>query len=177
MNSATILYDELIKPVEKQMMRTVSRIVQDPDDAADALQNALAYIWKHLERIHHHANPHGYILRVCVSASYDVLRERSRRPVCESIGEGETAGAGSYGAPAVMERDAVRSIRQAVSALPRNQAEAVLLRVFGEESFATISEALGCSEATARSHVSKGLARLRGLLSEMDPLLVQEAAS
>ena len=46
----------------------------------------------------------------------------------------------------------------------------MLLRVIDETPFDAIGRILGCSEATARSHLSKGKARLRGILSEMGVL-------
>ena len=48
----------------------------------------------------------------------------------------------------------------------RKQAQAVHLRVFEQQDFIDIARAIGCREATARSHVSKGMARLREILGE-----------
>ena len=50
--------------------------------------------------------------------------------------------------------------------LPRKQAQVVLMRLDEEHSFGDIAQAVGCSEATARSHFSKGTQRLRELLSD-----------
>ena len=61
------------------MILTVARIVRDPEDAADVFQEVLAVIWNKLERIDRHPNPHAYILRICVTRSYDALRKKARR--------------------------------------------------------------------------------------------------
>lgn len=45
--------------------------------------------------------------------------------------------------------------------LPANQRAAIVLRFYEDRSFSEIAEILQCSEATARSHVHRGLARLR----------------
>jgi RNA polymerase sigma-70 factor (ECF subfamily) len=47
--------------------------------------------------------------------------------------------------------------------LPTPQRVAVVLRHVGELSIAEIAEVLGCAEGTAKSHISRGLARLRTL--------------
>ena len=65
----SFLYQALLAPIEQRMILGVARLVRDEDDAADAFQNALEQIWKNLERIRRHPNPHGYILRLCTSAS------------------------------------------------------------------------------------------------------------
>ena len=43
--------------------------------------------------------------------------------------------------------------------------QAVLLRLVDETPYQAIGDILNCSEATARSHVSKGRLRLREILS------------
>jgi len=166
LSKAEEVYSALIGPIERKMMRTVTRILQDPDDAADAFQEALAYIWKNLKQIHRHANPQAYILRICASAALDLLRKRMRiekreRPIDDSPLHGTEVLVSTK----IHERETVRAIQGRIADLPKQQAEAVLLRAFEEQSFESIGRALGCSEATARSNVSKGLARLRTLLS------------
>ena len=161
------IYNELIAPVEQRMMRTVTRITRDPDDAADAFQNAVTFIWKNLRKVHRHPNPHAYILSVCASAAYDVLRQKLRRRHAPIPDSGRlAASAGSGPERAVMDAERERILLAAIASLPRNQAQAVLLRIVEEESFENIAEALNCGTATARSHVSKGKARLRDILSQ-----------
>ena len=170
MSAAADLYEQLIAPIADRMMATVARIVHDPDEAADTFQEVLAHIWANLRRIHGHPNPHAYILRVCISLSYETLRRRSRRRNREAPLEGHAESAshpGASPAAALEHQERERRILDAVAALPRMQAQAVLLRLVEGVSFPSVAETLGCGEATARSHVSKGRARLRQLLSDL----------
>jgi RNA polymerase sigma factor (sigma-70 family) len=150
-------YDRLIQPIEARMMGTIVRIVGDGDDACDVFQEVLASVWARMGRITAHSNPHGYILRICVARAYDVLRKRARRR--------EVAMPGQIEARPVEDTPEVdhlaARVRQALGRLPRKQAQAVLLKLFDDAPYETIAEVLRCSKATARSHVSKGLARLR----------------
>lgn len=170
MASAEEVYSSLIEPIEDRMMRTVARIVRNPDDAADAFQNVLLLIWKDLAKIHRHPNPHGYILRVCMSVSYDCVRKRSRNHRREVLLDdsgvlpAEGRGVGDFSA-----FEGEKEILKAIASLPPQQAQAVLLQAVEEESFEQIAQSLGCSEATARSHVSKGKARLRQVLGNSLP--------
>lgn len=166
MQASEQLYRNLIEPLEGRMIGTVLRIVGHADDADDAMQDALMRVWKLLPRIHQHPNPHGYILRICMSAAYDVLRNRGRLAARETPLEG---GADPTEPPAQQRgldaADAREALLEGMKQLPDAQRRAVLLRLVQEEPFETIALELGCTAATARSHYSKGRARLRALLS------------
>lgn len=165
--AAERLYGQLISPIERRMMQTVHRIVRDPDLADDAFQEALARVWKNLAKAHRHPNPHGYILRICANAAYDVVRKQARLARREAplvIEQAEHNGA-PVPSPAG-EHEQLRAVVDAITSLPRKQAQAVHLRFFEQQDFIDIARAIGCREATARSHVSKGMARLREILGE-----------
>ena len=163
------LFNELIAPIQDRMKRSVARIVRDPDDAADAFQDALTSIWKNLKAIHRHPNPQACILRICINSSYNVLRSRSRRRKNEVLAWDKEPGFTSFRTPArsVMTDEKIRQVVAAIGELPPKQGRAVLLRVINDEPYHAVAEALGCGEASARSHVSKGLARLRLSLKDI----------
>ena len=168
MGKSDELYEGLISPIEQRMIEIVGRIVRDPQDAADVFQEVLAQIWTKLERIDRHPNPHAYIIRICITRSYDTLRKRSRRRRREIRLESihaklRPAESLSY----IGDRDRVTAIREAIATLPRNQGQAVLLRIIENAPYGAIAAVLGCSEATARSHFSKGRTRLVELLGEL----------
>lgn len=169
MDPSQLIYRELIAPVEERMKRTIARIVRDPDDAADTLQDALASIWKNLKKIHLHPNPQAYILGICINSSYDTLRKRSRRSEREVALEHTHDLPSTQGWPDAhaIEREREREILTAVASLPPKQAQAVFLRLVEGESFQAIARVIGCREETARSHVSKGKAVLAEALASL----------
>lgn len=149
------------------MIQTVWRILQDADEADDALQNARTRIWENLPRVRKASNPHGLILKICVDAAYDRLRkriqDRQRRrqlaPDAASNGPGpsrKTELDETYG-----------EIMNAIGQLARYQAVAILMRLVHREPYSTIAEALGCGEASARKHVARGRRRLQKLLRHL----------
>ena len=168
MGKSDELYERLISPIEKRMIGIVGRIVRDPEDAADVFQEVLALIWAKLERIDRHPNPHAYIIRICITRSYDALRKRARRRSREIRLENIQTKMWPARSPGYIEEgDKVTAIREAIAMLPPNQGQAVLLRLMEDSPYHTIADVLGCSEATARSHFSKGKARLVKLLGEL----------
>ncbi len=173
MNSSNEVYNRLIEPIKESMKRGIIRIVQDPDDAADAFQDALYKVWINLDRILNHPNPKAYILSICMSSAYDLLRKKARIGTNEVCLESGFDFISVEHEPLSFKQELVATIQQALSALPLKQAQAVFLRLFENESYATIATCLGCREQTARSHVSKGLAYLRTILDKNDLLQVR----
>ncbi len=167
LGTAEELYNQLIAPIEGKMIRTVARIVRHPEEAADTFQNVLARIWKNLPRIHRHPNPHAYILRACVTASIDTLRKTSRQRQHEQpFNEGHTVETSSVSGSSKTDGVSKEAILRAIGSLPRCQSEAILLREIQGMSFEEVAGALECKEVTVRSHVSKGKARLRQILTD-----------
>lgn len=158
-------YDRLIRPIEPQMMRCVWRITQHPDDADDALQEALIRIWKQLPRIRSHPNPSALILRICSHAACDIVRSRSRWNRDPSLPDGSDIAAEASDAQSINSerRD---QITAAIARLPERQAAAVSLRFILSCTYEDVAQALGCAVPTARVHVARGLARLRDVLTQ-----------
>lgn len=169
-------YDELIRPVEAQMMRAVWRIAQNADDADDAFQDATATIWAKIARVRAHRNPQALILRICINAACDLVRKKSRRacretPLTEAHVVADSSFDGTASLRAKEQRDMVA---RAIARLPERQAAAVTMRILLERPYSEIADALGCAEATARVHVSNGLQRLRSALDRLNAIPSEE---
>lgn len=168
MSDADRLYEELLRPIEEQMIRTVTRIVRDPEDAEDVFQDVLALVWHKLDRICRHSNPHGYIMRICVTRSYDALRKKMRRRRREiRIETLKTKFRPAQPVDANRDRDIADTVRAAISMLPPMQGQVVLLRAIQGTPYDVIAGILGCAEPTARSHFSKGRSRLEKILVKL----------
>lgn len=169
-------YESLIRPIEEKMIRSVWRIVRDPDDFEDAFQEALATVWKRLDKIRRHPNPQALILRICVNAAYDVLRKKARLRRREALAEIPENIPDQT--PSTVERLAgegdQREILAAIGQLPRAQAEAVLMRFVQEMSYPEIAQALGCTESAARQSIFRARGRLGALLAHLAPLAPRE---
>jgi RNA polymerase sigma-70 factor (ECF subfamily) len=164
-------YEVLVRPLEGRMMRSIWRIVRDREAAEDALQDALAAIWKKRRAVARHPKPEALILRIAVCAAHDAMRRSRRRLGHETAGlsEGAAASAAPPVTQALEDLDLRRSILDAVGRLPRRQAEAVLLRFVEERSYEDIATAMGCAESTARVHAVRGRERLARRLSREIP--------
>lgn len=157
------------------MIHSIWRIVRDRDDFDEAFQEALATIWKRLDKVRKHPNPHALILRICANAAYDALRRRSRRQKHEVFDVPEALPDPAPDAVDLIAADEDREeIFRAIAELPRNQAEAFLMRFVQEMDYGAIAEALGCGEVTARTHVARARQKLSQSLAHMDPRPAKE---
>jgi hypothetical protein len=71
-------YDTYLAPLESRLLRTAWRITRDPDRARDALQDAVARIWKQRHQVRTHPNPRALVLRIGIQAAIDVRRREGR---------------------------------------------------------------------------------------------------
>ena len=166
-----VFYDTYLAPLETRMLRTAWRITRDPDRARDALQDAMARVWRQRDRVSAHPNPGALVLRIAIHAAIDVLRrERRRRRAEESAAPNAWRANPQTGPAAAAESSEVRAlVLDAVARLPERQAAAVTLRVLEEQPYEAIAAALGCTEPTARVHVLRGREKLKRLLGPLAP--------
>jgi RNA polymerase sigma factor (sigma-70 family) len=171
-------YEQLIAPIQTQMIQSVWRITGRQEDAEEAFQEALMSIWKRWWSIRRHPNPRALILRICANAAYDVVRARIRQqrqqepgPLPEDVPDSTQP---------VLERlsgqEQESAVFEAIGHLSRNQGQAFLMRVVQELSYGEIAAALNCREVTVRKHLARARAKLRVLLSPLIPSVAKEAA-
>jgi RNA polymerase sigma-70 factor (ECF subfamily) len=72
-------FSDLISPHLTMFHFSILRIVKDPSDAQDALQDALLSIYQDLPRFEGRSQFSSWAYRICVNSALQVLRNRKRR--------------------------------------------------------------------------------------------------
>lgn len=103
------------------------------------------------------------ILRNTAHAARDADRRPGPPPVFEPV---EQAAAGPSVEHQVEQDDVQREWGELLAGLPDLQRTAVVLRHVVGLPTSEVAEVLGCPDGTAKSHISRGLTRLRALLVE-----------
>ncbi|MBC2907321.1 SigE family RNA polymerase sigma factor [Streptomyces cupreus] len=133
----------------------------DRHRAEDLLQESLVKLWFVWAKVGEEA-PEAYVRQVMARAAARSARRRwwGERPV-EQVPEVALPGDVSA---AVAERSRLET---ALAQLTPKQRAAVVLRYYQDLPDRQVAEVLGCPVGTARSHASRGVARLRQLLSDV----------
>ena len=110
--------------------------------------------------------PRPWLLTIVVNTRRNQVRDAARRPRTD----GATLPDEPLPGPSVEERAERREVGERLAALlahlPETQRTAVVLRHVTDLPLTEVAEVLGCPVGTAKSHVSRGLARLRTLIDE-----------
>ncbi|KAB1990722.1 MULTISPECIES: SigE family RNA polymerase sigma factor [Streptomyces] len=133
----------------------------DRHRAEDLLQEALVKLWFVWRKVADEA-PEAYVRKILARAAARSARRRwwGERPV-EALPD--LAHTGDESA-AVVERSRLEA---ALAQLPPRQRAAVVLRYYQDLPEKQVAEVLGCPLGTARSHASRGVARLRQILADV----------
>ncbi|GAA1131232.1 sigma-70 family RNA polymerase sigma factor [Nocardioides aquiterrae] len=135
------------------LLRLAVMLTGSTTDAEDLLQATFARAQRHGRRIAAMAAPAAYLRTVMVNEHVSDRRRRRLRTVPLEHDVPTTA-------PVEVEHD----VWGWLATLPRQQRAALVLRFYEDLPDGEIAAALGCSAATVRSHVSRGLASLRAAL-------------
>jgi RNA polymerase sigma-70 factor, ECF subfamily len=146
------------------------RLLGDPDQAADATQDAFIHAYDAIKS-HRGGAFRSWLLRITANASYDILRRAQRRPTIAlpepDEGEAELADIGAVNpVEESLRSELYRHLEGALRLLPEDQRLAVVMcdvygMDYGEVALMTTSP-LG----TVKSRIHRGRLRLRELLRE-----------
>jgi RNA polymerase sigma-70 factor, ECF subfamily len=132
--------------------------VQSIADAEDIVQEAFVRFWR---RNHNIAN-RALLYATVRSIALDRIRRDSRRARREAAAMAETEQ--SVEPEFSFENESQQALVLALSGLPADQREVLVMKIWNDLTFAEIGEALGVSQNTAASRYRYGLAALRKTL-------------
>jgi RNA polymerase sigma-70 factor (ECF subfamily) len=152
-----------------RLVGSLGLLTGDPKLAEELAQEALARACRDWERVGAMAAPGAWVHRVAMNlAASHYRRGRVARSVQRRLeAETPTAHRDADGGDAV-------AVRQAIGALDRRKASAVVLRFYLGYSHAEVAQVLGIRESTARSLIHRAKADLRVALALDDPLETTE---
>jgi RNA polymerase sigma-70 factor (ECF subfamily) len=142
------------------------RVTASTAHAEEITQEVFVYVWQNPDRF----DPERGTLRAFLGAlahrrAVDEVRRNTRRTAREDRVGNDAASIESLEIGDDFERSqTAERVRAAVSSLPEQQREAVLLAYFGGCTFRQVAERLGIPEGTAKSRLRLGLSKLAVLL-------------
>ncbi len=172
--------DKFLSEIERRAFRMAQVALRDPDDAMDAVQDAMLKLARnYAARPSAEWRPLFY--RILENAIRDLQRRRSVRkrfmvwlpgpkedPDNEAQDPMDTVADGGTPVPErLMQDEAMQKLESSLRQLPARQREAFTLRNFEGLDVAQTASAMGCSEGSVKTHYSRAVHTLREQLGEV----------
>jgi len=165
-------FEELFNRYQPQLYRLARITTRCPDDARDALQDAMLSAHCGAPKFRHDCSVSSWLYRIVVNACLDRLRRHKARPTTplETL-----ASAGAVGDPAPGVDTAV-VIERALMRLPIEQRAAIVAVDMQGFSVAEAARMLGVPEGTVKSRRARARSKLVTTLGHLcTPMAAAEA--
>jgi RNA polymerase sigma-70 factor, ECF subfamily len=172
--------DKFLGEIERRAFRMAQVALRDPDDAMDAVQDAMLKLARnYAARPSTEWRPLFY--RILENGIRDLQRRRSVRnrfmvwlpgpkedPDNDAQDPLDTVADGGTPVPErLMQDEAMEKLESSLRELPARQREAFMLRNFEGLDVAETASAMGCSEGSVKTHYSRAVHTLREQLGEV----------
>jgi RNA polymerase sigma-70 factor (ECF subfamily) len=164
-------FADVVHAYEPVLYAVALRLSRRPADAEDLSAEAFLHAYRALrgydaERISTLAL-RPWLLTILRNITRNAARDAARRPDPPPAFEpAEQLTTAPSVEQQVEQRDVARELGAVLAALPEIQRTAVVLRHVIGLPTSEVAEVLGCPDGTAKSHIWRGLRRLRALLTE-----------
>ena len=162
-------FHQLVDQQTGAVFRTCYRVLGSVEEAEDAVQETFVLAYRALGSYRGDGPPGAWLARIAVRESWRRSRSRSREasrmaPLDDALEA--TMPDPTDVARTVLAAEEREDVRRAVAELPDPYREVVSMRFLADRSVADIAQVTGRPEATIKTQLYRGLARLRSLLEE-----------
>ena len=166
-------FGEIVRRWERKIFALCFGMLTREDEARDAAQETFIAAYKNLARFRGEAKVSSWLHRIAVNQCLTVKRRaktRSEDLIDEERGEMDRV----FVAPTAMspgskaeQAERLNMVRQAVSALPTDLRQVVVMKEFEEMTFQEISDTLELPLSTVKSRLYTALKQLRARLERL----------
>jgi RNA polymerase sigma-70 factor (ECF subfamily) len=161
-------FGTLVRRHQQRLWAVALRTLRDPDEAADAVQDACLSAYRSAASYRGDARVTTWLHRIVVNACLDRARRRQARPTVP-LPDANGGSLALAGAAPPHDSDTALTVREALSRLPAEQRVALVLLDMQGYSVTEIAQMLGVAEGTVKSRCARGRARLAVLLGHLRP--------
>ncbi len=157
------LFEKIRAEYSPFLLSILWKLTGDKELFTEAMQYTLLGMWRHVEKLNGR-KAGAYIYRIALTANSQAWRDR--------IGQNgqfdrDRVGIETEPSEKIDRLELTAKVRKAISRLPEKQGKAIVWRYLEQHDYPAIAEKLRCSQAGARSHVSKALATLKEKLAAL----------
>lgn len=165
--------DELIDRKTGSLVKLISRMVGDAEEARDIVQITFVRLWEHRARFDERWAPNTWIYRIATNLAIDYLRSRASRqkttePLRMHVLHAEDGRFRNQVAQ-IHAEEVSEIFRELSSELSEQQRLVFLLREIEDLPSKEVAEIVGVRESTVRNHLFNARRELRRRLLERYP--------
>ena len=136
---------ELIRRHQGRLYQVAYRLLQDPLEAEDALQEVFLKVYEHAHRFEPQATVSAWLHRITANHCLNLLRRRRPQESLDQEGGPNPPDPGASPLEILEEHDLNRQLEELLNSLPENQRRALVLKRFAGLSYQEIGAELGLS--------------------------------
>jgi len=172
-----LAFELLVDKYERKVQRLLSRLVRDPAEVEDVMQEAFIKAFRALPTFRGESAFYTWLYRIAINTAKNYLTSQGRKsPLtvdfapedAESVGEHELARDSSTPEQEMMSRQVAETVNAAMETLPEELRSAIVLREIEGMSYEEIASIMNCPIGTVRSRIFRAreaiAERLRPLL-------------
>lgn len=151
------LFRQLRKKYAGFLASVLWKLTHDRELFTEAMQYALLGMWQNIEKLNG-KKAGAYIYRIVLTANSKAWKDRIGRNghFSKNLLDIQESPDEKIGRTELTEM-----VRREISNLPKKQARAIVMRYLEQQDYENIARQLSCTQAGARSHVSKAVAALK----------------
>ena len=163
-------FESLVHLYEKRVLALTGRMCRNPEDAAEAAQEAFLAAWQGLASFRGESSFSTWLYRLASNACVDLLRREGRRRAAAgpSLNDEELNLDVADPAPSPQEAAERRELRQQIEtglqSLSPEHRQVLILREMHQLSYDEIAQVLQLDIGTVKSRISRGRKQLRNFL-------------
>ena len=162
-------FEQLITPLAQLIWRICWHYTGNRESAEDCGQETMIRIWRSLDSYRGDCALESWVYRIAANCCMDYLRKKKRdksvsmEPMQEQGFDPADPSPGTE--EQVVAADEQKRLREAITMLPEDQREALIMTQLEKVPYEEAAKLLGVSEGTIKSRVNRAKARLKEILS------------
>jgi RNA polymerase sigma-70 factor (ECF subfamily) len=152
-------FEAVMRQYERLVLVTALRLLGNMEDAKDVSQEVFLRLYRNLGQVEAASSHQAWLYRVTVNACHDIGRKRNRSVAFDDLPEPASPAADPQQCLTGAERQ--RVLQMSLRTLSTKERAALVLRDLEGLSTEEVARALGSSEATVRSQISKARVKMR----------------
>ena len=169
-NGDEAAFEQLVRLYEKRVLALTNRMCRNPEDAAEAAQEAFLSAWQGLKFFRGDSSFSTWLYRLASNACVDLLRREGRHQTAAGPSLNDEEAKIDVTDPAATPHEAAeqQELRELIEAglqsLTPDHRQVLILREMHQRSYEEIAEILTLDLGTVKSRISRGRKRLRNFL-------------